>query len=222
MKQYKLLGADGNFYMSDTPGTLGGNAKAKIYGSLDCYSALNAIRRFPGSYEKSRVFFADEKTALAAGYRPCAKCLRSKYVQYVLDPDGYRAQFIKKEAEEWEPKDYTPGFSVEDWTKLLENREIFTENALKVMQRMYDYGGQASCIQLANKYGEDANFYNSNSSALAIRISKNTNCPEPPEGKTGKWWKILYVCRKANKDEEGSYIWKLRDELAEAIRKANF
>lgn len=64
MKQYKLLGADGTTYWSDKPGTYGGNGKLKIYGRLDCPSALSTIRRFPGSYEKSRVFFADEKTAL--------------------------------------------------------------------------------------------------------------------------------------------------------------
>lgn len=70
MKRYKLLGADGNEYESDVPGEYGGNSKLKIYGRLDCPSALSTIRRFPGSYEKCRVFFADEKTALAAGYRP--------------------------------------------------------------------------------------------------------------------------------------------------------
>ncbi|MBE1556885.1 Ada metal-binding domain-containing protein [Sporosarcina limicola] len=28
---------------------------------------------------KQRVFFADEQTAIAAGYRPCAVCLPEKY-----------------------------------------------------------------------------------------------------------------------------------------------
>ena len=79
MKQYKLLGPDGKQYLSETPGTLGGNGKLKIYGRLDCPSALSTIRRFPGSYEKSRVFFADERTALAAGFRRCGNCLRVKY-----------------------------------------------------------------------------------------------------------------------------------------------
>ena len=63
MKTYKLLGADGKEHLSETPGTLGGNSKLKIYGRLDCPSALSTIRRFPGSYEKSRVFFADERAA---------------------------------------------------------------------------------------------------------------------------------------------------------------
>ena len=91
MKMYKLLGADGTIYESETPGTLGGNGKLKIYGRLDCPSALSTIRRFPGSYEKSRVFFADEATALAAGYRPCGNCMRAQYREYMAD--AYKAKF---------------------------------------------------------------------------------------------------------------------------------
>ena len=47
MKMYKLLGANGELYSSETPGTFGGNGKLKIYGRLDCPSALSTIRRFP-------------------------------------------------------------------------------------------------------------------------------------------------------------------------------
>ena len=93
MKTYKLLGADGKIYTSENPGLLGGNGKLKIYGRLDCPSALSTIRRFPGSYEKSRVFFADEKTALTAGYRPCGNCLRRKYREYMENPEKYREKF---------------------------------------------------------------------------------------------------------------------------------
>ena len=75
-KQYKLLGADGKFYFSDTPGMLGGNCKDKIYGRLDCPAALRAL---PKGYASHRVFFADEDTAIAAGYRPCGCCMREKY-----------------------------------------------------------------------------------------------------------------------------------------------
>ena len=89
----KLLGADGKIYLSETPGTLGGNGKPKVYGRLDCGSALSAMRRYPGVYQRTRVFFADERAALAAGYRPCGNCLRAKYREYMADPVKYRAKF---------------------------------------------------------------------------------------------------------------------------------
>jgi len=42
---YKLLGVDGNFYYNTIPGTLGGNSKLKIYGRLDCPSALRYLNK---------------------------------------------------------------------------------------------------------------------------------------------------------------------------------
>lgn len=84
VKTYTLLGADRSFYQSDTPGTLGGYRPRKIYGRLDCPSAIRAITR--GGYVRHRVFFADEATAIAAGYRPCAVCLREKYLLWKVLP----------------------------------------------------------------------------------------------------------------------------------------
>jgi methylphosphotriester-DNA--protein-cysteine methyltransferase len=37
------------------------------------------------------VFFADEATAVAAGYRPCARCLPERYALWKRDPAGFRA-----------------------------------------------------------------------------------------------------------------------------------
>lgn len=77
MRVYPLTGADGRPYRSTTPGTLGGHRGGRRYGRLDCPSALRAIAR--GGYVRDRVFFADEATAVAAGYRPCAVCLPAEY-----------------------------------------------------------------------------------------------------------------------------------------------
>jgi methylphosphotriester-DNA--protein-cysteine methyltransferase len=33
-----------------------------------------------GYYVKHRVFFADEAAAIAAGYRPCATCMKERYI----------------------------------------------------------------------------------------------------------------------------------------------
>lgn len=80
VKTYKLLGADGKFYQSETKGTLGGHKRLKLYGKLDCKSALGFIEK--GQYVRERVFFKDEETAIAAGFRPCSKCLPEKYEQW--------------------------------------------------------------------------------------------------------------------------------------------
>ncbi|HSP24426.1 MAG TPA: Ada metal-binding domain-containing protein [Saliniramus sp.] len=75
---YTLIDRTGKATHSATPGALGGNARSKLYGRFDCPSALAAIAR-ADTYARTRVFFADEETAVAAGYRPCARCLPLAY-----------------------------------------------------------------------------------------------------------------------------------------------
>jgi hypothetical protein len=79
MKSYRLIGPDGRTFASAVPGVLGGNTSNRppIYGRLDCSSALRAVAK--GTYQRSRVFFASEADAIAAGFRPCGNCLRAEY-----------------------------------------------------------------------------------------------------------------------------------------------
>jgi hypothetical protein len=65
-KRYRLVGRDGAEYLSPAKGLVGGNRRSKIYGRLDCPSALRAIAK-GDTYQKHRVFFADAATVVAAG-----------------------------------------------------------------------------------------------------------------------------------------------------------
>jgi hypothetical protein len=76
-KTFTLLGPDGKPYASSVPGSFAGHRGGKLYGRLDCRAALQAIAR--GGYVRHRVFFADDATAVAAGYRPCAVCMPREY-----------------------------------------------------------------------------------------------------------------------------------------------
>lgn len=129
----------------------------------------------------------------------------------------------KAEAASWFPSDYTPELTEEDWLALLGDDKVFTTGSLEIMKRMKDYGGQATCTQLAVKYGETKNFYLTGSTALAKRVVEKTGCPVLTDDKNenSKWWPVLYIGRYATKDEQGSYIWKLRDELSAALDKVD-
>lgn len=144
-----------------------------------------------------------------------------------IDVGFFISRYLNKDesaltSDEWWPTDYTPALSVDDWEVLLNDADIFTDSSLEIMKRILDYGGKATCTQLAIKYGESKNFYNSGSSALARRIVNKTNCPiMSRDNDESKWWTVLYVGKIAKKDEEGSYVWKLRDELAEALGRVD-
>jgi len=85
-KQYRLINASGEEVLSTVPGTFGGNRRRRIYGRLDCRSAVGSL---PTGYARVRVFFADEATAIAAGYRPCESCMQEQYRAWV--EEGLRA-----------------------------------------------------------------------------------------------------------------------------------
>jgi hypothetical protein len=57
-------------------------------------TARRAIAR--GGYVRNRVFFADEQTAIAAGYRPCATCLPEKYARWKARKDPVRDPTLKR------------------------------------------------------------------------------------------------------------------------------
>ena len=77
---FKLIGADGKQHTSSTPGAFGGHKRLRIYGRLDCQSALGWIAK--GKYTQHRVFFESEEHAIAAGYRPCSVCMNEQYREW--------------------------------------------------------------------------------------------------------------------------------------------
>lgn len=112
-----------------------------------------------------------------------------------------------------DPESYTPGFTEDDWVRLLGDTSLFNKNCLEIMKRLKDAGGQATCKQLSMRYGKSNNFYNSNSAHLAMRIAGKTGCPYIK----GDGWAVLYMGRKEKDQKNGSYIWRLRDELSRAL-----
>ena len=137
---------------------------------------------------------------------------RSYAAREVVDADGSG----------WYGGDYDPGLTVGDWERLLKDRTVFDASALEVMKRMKDYGGMASCKQLAAKYGGTAGFYNAESIALARRVCKESGIkPAARTDGSTRLWPILYTGRNATGEEDGSFIWKLRGELSAALDKVD-
>lgn len=147
-------------------------------------------------------------------YRMLATDLAYCYTERILK--GQKAE------QEWEPKDYNPGITVANWVSLLADKEVYHESAKTVIERLVDYGGQATCTQLAQKYGDNTNTYNVNSIAFAKKVYEKTHCKlAEREDESIRWWSILYMGKKADKEDDGVYIWKLRPELAEALKIVN-
>ena len=166
------------------------------------------------------------RSAISASSESCYPDPEMRTV--TMDVGFYLSRFYleeKKAAQEeegWFPKDYNPDITVEEWVDMLKDSSVFTQNALQIMKRMKDYGGQATCTQLSIKYGESKNFYHAGSSALAKRVAEKTGCEVMTgDNENAKWWPILYMGKDASANETGAYIWRLRSELAKALEKVD-
>lgn len=128
----------------------------------------------------------------------------------------------ERKKREFDLEGYDPSITADTWLELLNDRNVFTEKDLQIMKRLLDYGGEATCSQLADRYGENKNFYNSGSVALARRVIRKTGAPlSYRDGGKARWWSVLYEGRYTESEEVGVFVWRIRDELLEALNKYN-
>ena len=125
---------------------------------------------------------------------------------------------------DWFPtkEEYDPNISKEQWLDFMNNSGLFNNNYKHFLSVILDNGGQATCAQLAQKYGNTTAHYNMTAVHLAEQIAEYTNCPlrKDEDGKD-RYWTILFVGKKASSEEKGGFIWKMRDELKEATESMN-
>ena len=114
--------------------------------------------------------------------------------------------------------EYDPEISAEQWLKLLADKTICTVENLQILKAIQQAGGETTCKQLSLKLGGPSTRYNGSMVQLARRVQEKTGCPlVQNENNDQKWWPILFVGRTALQDQLGTYSWKLRDELADAL-----
>ena len=117
------------------------------------------------------------------------------------------------------PAEYDPEISAEQWLELFVDRTVCTAENLLILKTMQELGGEATCKQLSLQSGGTSAHYNSSMVQLARRVQEKTGCPlVQNENEDRKWWPILFVGRTALPGQPGTYSWKLRDELADALK----
>lgn len=182
-----------------------------------CFKMYEAISRY---LVKQKDIYDFVKSHLTEDCYQDPQC-----ITLAIDVGFYISRYYFKkddDAPQWYPSDYSPELSKEQWIELLQDPEITETSHLEVLKRMKAIGGQATCTQLAEKYGEKKNYYLRHSVSLAQKIYGATGCKlfKDDKGNT-LWWPILYQGKGAARQDSGSYIWKLRDELNEALDALN-
>lgn len=179
--------------------------------NIDLGSGLTELAEL---YQKGTIFYK----AYKKGEVPSEEVLRKdlgnmmdiyvEYVHKILPSDNL-----------WWPsaEEYNPAISKDKWLELLNTPDVFTENSLKMMAEFYTYGREATCEQLSECYKKPTTYYLSTSVHLAKRVVDKVNCPIATQDEKNKWWPVLYIGKKAVKETNGMFIWKIRPTLYEAL-----
>lgn len=133
----------------------------------------------------------------------------------------YRDEKQKNDEDDWWPPIdvYNPGFSREQWLNVLNNPDIIGPVWGGALAAFYEAGGAATCKQIADRYHLTPSAIIGRCTQLAKRIHKETNCPVVSDGKGKSYFPILFQGKNADADTPGSYIWKLRPELFDALKE---
>lgn len=124
---------------------------------------------------------------------------------------------------EWWPsrEEYTPGFTKNQWLEILNDSEILGPVWGEVLAMFHTEPNGATCKMIAEKFGDSPYSISGKCTQLAKKIHAVTGCPllkdEQNEREKQSYWPILFLGRDAKGDIPGTWIWKLRSELYEAL-----
>lgn len=179
---------------------------------LDCYKIFDELRPY---------FKADDELTQILKLSIDDTCYPDpELVTLLVDFSYYLGQeykFMLADEGETQNVEYDPGITVEHWKQLLQNEDIFNPSSLKVVRRFLDYGKEAAISQIASKYGLTNNFYNKNTVDTGVRVRDELQLERPFEGSNKGSWRFLFTGRYGDGKDSGLFLWKLRDELKEAL-----
>lgn len=138
--------------------------------------------------------------------------VKEQYPSVVMPPANVEKEYWPLLSE------YNPGIDAETYENLLNT--VCVHDHLDVLYYMYRMGGEATCKQIAAKFGNTYNHYLTNANNIAKNIARETSCSlcKRADG-SSQYWPVLFFGKDINDPAEGVFKWKLREPLKEAIKR---
>lgn len=138
---------------------------------------------------------------------------------YELEP-YYNAAVEDEKENKWWPSldEYNPGITAEQYEQILSDESKVKRELLDTLYYLFIMGGYGTCKQIADRYGNSFGHYNANARTVAKIVQSETECPVRQRDEGGdSYWPVLFYGRDAGKEEQGTFVWKIREPLKEAI-----
>lgn len=177
----------------------------------DFENAYNAIVQAESYPIVNKKFGNGDLSAALSAYR---KFLIEKAKRSIGNP-------ISDNSTNWSPSlaEYFPGISKTQWLTLLRDPNIIGPVWGAALAMFFTEKDGATCSVLGKKFNRHPTSLSGNCTQLAKRIYSETSCPLYKTDEGNKYWPILFLGRKADSNEPGTWIWKLRPELYEALKE---
>lgn len=136
----------------------------------------------------------------------------------------YGGVYLKKEdidySKYWPTKEeYDPGLSKEDWIDYLQTIEMPEHpSPMQMLKAMMEMGGEATCSQLAEKYGGTHNRYIGCTFNLGRRVKKYFNLNACMDNGQDCYFVFPFLGRELS-EGNGGYSYLIRPELQEALKE---
>ena len=126
--------------------------------------------------------------------------------------------------DDWYPslEKYQPGFSKENWLEILNNPDVFKPVWGSCLAMFYTEKEGTTCAYLGTKFNYNSQSIRTYCLQLAKKIYSVTNCKlHVDENGNQEYWPILFQGKHESFDGRGSYTWRLRAELYDALTEFN-
>lgn len=118
-------------------------------------------------------------------------------------------------------EEYDPQISEAEWMDILNDRNITTIDTLRMLKMILMQGGESTCANLAEKYGNTHNHYNKLGSNFGEKVKNALDCPDCIDDGQVRFFPIPFVGRYITENGNKRYSWKLRDELKSALENTD-
>lgn len=118
------------------------------------------------------------------------------------------------------PEEYNLTLAKEDWKKFILQIELPDHPCpMQMLKAMMEFGGVASCKQLAQKFGGTTSYYVGCTMNLGRRVKQFFNLPPCMDGEQERYFPFPFLGRALDNEEGHQYLYKIRPELLEALNE---
>ncbi len=139
------------------------------------------------------------------------------HIAWITTKDGFDVDYYEGF---WPSlQEYNPKMTVEKWLSALKDPTITNEKNIEMFKMMLELGGESTCAYLAETYGNTPAHYNKLGSSFGEKVFKKFKCPECHDNGDVRYFTIPFVGKDVIEKGKERFVWKLRHELKEALKK---